>query len=109
VHRYSEAIESVRSKLAAEAKAFFTPGPRMVDEFECVFSVLLAIILGHLLGAKNISWAAFSGFMVMRGHVFESLRRGILRIAGTVGGAAIAVAIFPIVAPYPFARLRHWP
>jgi uncharacterized membrane protein YccC len=103
VHRYSEAIESVRSQLAAEAKAFFTPGPRMVDELECVFSVLLAIVLGHLVGAKNISWAAFSGFMVMRGHVSESLRRGILRLAGTVGGAALAVAIFPIVAPYPFA------
>jgi uncharacterized membrane protein YccC len=98
-----ETITSVCDQLAAEAKAFLTPGPRMVDEIECVFSVALAIVLGHLIGAKNISWAAFSGYMVMRGHVSESLRRGILRIAGTAGGAAIAVASFPIVASNPFA------
>ena len=97
------AIENVRSQLAAEANAFLTPGPRMVDEIECVLSVLLAIVLGHLIGATNISWAAFSGYMVMRGHVSESLRRGILRIAGTAGGATVAVAIFPILAHNPFA------
>jgi uncharacterized membrane protein YccC len=96
-------MASLRDQLAAEAKAFLTPGQRMVDEIECVFSVALAIVLGHLVGAQNISWAAFSGFMVMRGHVSESLRRGILRILGTAGGAAIAVASFPLVAQNPFA------
>jgi uncharacterized membrane protein YccC len=103
VHDGHEAIASVRSRLAAEAKSFLTPGPRMVDEIECVLSVLLAIVLGQLVGAKNISWAAFSGFMVMRGHVSESLRRGILRIVGTVAGAAIAVAIFTMAGSNPFA------
>jgi uncharacterized membrane protein YccC len=100
VHR---AIESARSQLADEARAFLTPGPRMVDELECVLSVLLAIILGHLVGATNISWAAFSGYMVMRGHVSESFRRGVLRILGTFLGAALAVAIAPFVAERPFA------
>lgn len=103
MHRCRETIERVRGQLADEAKAFLTPGPRMVDELECVLSVLLAIILGHLVGATNISWAAFSGYMVMRGHVSESLRRGLLRILGTTAGAAIAVAIFPILASSPFA------
>jgi uncharacterized membrane protein YccC len=103
VYRCYEAIKSVRELLAAEAKDFITPGPRMVDEIECVLSVLLAIVLGHLVGAKNISWAAFSGYMVMRGHVSESLQRGILRIIGTAGGAAIAVVSFPIIALSPFA------
>jgi len=103
VHPGNDAIERVRRQLVEGAKAFLTPGPRMVDEIECVFSVLLAIVLGHLVGAKNISWAAFSGYMVMRGHVSESLRRGILRIAGTTGGAAIAVVSFPLVALSPFA------
>src|ERR1700753_2021490 len=90
-------------QLVAEARAFLTPGPRMVDEIECVLAVLRAIILGHLVGAKNISWAAFSGYMVMRGHVSESLRRGVLRIAGTAGGAAIAVVSFPLIGASPFA------
>ena len=97
------AIESVRSQLADEAKALVTPGPRMVDELECVLSVLLAIILGHLVGATNISWAAFSGYMVMRGHVSESFRRGVLRILGTITGAALAVAIYPLVLVNPLA------
>jgi uncharacterized membrane protein YccC len=74
----------------------------MVDELECVLSVLLAIVLGHLVGAINISWAAFSGYMVMRGHVSESFRRGVLRILGTILGAALAVAIYPFVAENPF-------
>jgi uncharacterized membrane protein YccC len=95
--------ESVRDQLAAEAKAFLTPGPRTVDEIECVLSVALAIVLGHLVGAQNISWAAFSGYMVMRGHVSESFRRGILRILGTGAGAVAAVMISPITALHPLA------
>jgi uncharacterized membrane protein YccC len=78
-------------------KAVFTPGPRMIDEIECVASVLLAIVLGHLADVQNISWAAFSGYMVMRGHVSESLWRGVLRIMGTVAGALLAYVIVPQV------------
>jgi Fusaric acid resistance protein-like len=103
VHRCREAIAVARDQLATETKAFVTPGPRMVDEIECVLSVLLAIILAHLLGARNISWAAFSGYLVMRGHVRDSLRRGTLRIVGTSAGAAIAVVTFPFIALNPIA------
>ena len=85
------------TRLAAATRAFLTPGPRMVDELECAASVLLAIGLGHLAGAQNISWAAFSGYMVMRGHVAETLARGALRIAGTVLGAGLALALVPRV------------
>src|ERR1700743_857130 len=101
VQRRRDAIKELLEQFAAAAKAFVTPGPRMVDEIECVLSVLLAIVLGHLIGATNISWAAFSGYMVMRGHVSESLRRGLLRILGTVCGAAVAVMIFPLLVPNP--------
>ncbi|MBE7220136.1 MAG: FUSC family protein [Caulobacteraceae bacterium] len=79
-----------------------TPGPgrprafdaaRRVDALECVASVLLAIALAHLIRAETVSWAAFSGYMVMRGHVLDSLRRGVLRIGGTLVGAGAAVAL----------------
>ncbi len=63
---------------------------RHVDEIECVLSVLMAIVLAHLLGASNVSWAAFSGYMVMRGHVLDSFSRGVRRILGTAVGAAAA-------------------
>ncbi len=77
------------SRLVGATRAFLTPGPRMVDELECVCSVLLAIGLGRLAGAQNISWAAFSGYMVMRSHVAESLMRGTLRI---IGAACVLVS-----------------
>jgi uncharacterized membrane protein YccC len=73
----------------------------MVDELECVASVLLAIAFGHLSGAHNISWAAFSGYMVMRGHVSASFLRGLLRIAGTGLGAGLALAVTPHVLESP--------
>jgi uncharacterized membrane protein YccC len=84
------------TRLARGARSFLTPGPRMVDELECVASVLLAIAFGRLAGVSNVSWAAFSGYMVMRGHVTESVTRGGLRILGTVLGAAMALALTPI-------------
>jgi uncharacterized membrane protein YccC len=86
-----------RRRFAAEAKALVVPGPRMVDEIECVASVLLAIVLGHLADVQNISWAAFSGYMVMRGHVSESVVRGVLRVIGTVAGALLALGVVPLI------------
>ena len=68
---------------------------RRVDAIECVVSVLLAIALAHWTGARNVSWAAFSGYMVMRGHVSETLLRGLLRIVGTGVGAALALLLVP--------------
>ncbi|WP_442681177.1 FUSC family protein [Sphingomonas sp. ASY06-1R] len=69
---------------------------RRIDEFECVASVLLSILFAHLIGASNVSWAAFSGYMVMRGHAAESLLRGVLRIIGTAAGAALGLALTPL-------------
>jgi uncharacterized membrane protein YccC len=73
------------------------PGPRLVDEIECASSVLLAIALAHLIHAQNVAWAAFSGYMVMRGHVSDSLLRGALRILGTAVGAGLALLVVPAV------------
>ena len=77
--------------------ASFSEPRRLVDESECVASVLVAILFAHLIGASNVSWAAFSGYMVMRGHVAESLLRGVLRIVGTAAGAALGLALTPFV------------
>jgi uncharacterized membrane protein YccC len=88
-------------RLRQGAATFVTPGPRMVDELECAASVLLAIAFGHLAGAKNISWAAFSGYMVMRSHVSATLARGFLRIAGTGLGAMLAIWLTPLIVQDP--------
>ncbi|MDI1294454.1 MAG: FUSC family protein [bacterium] len=79
---------------------------RTVDELECVLSVLCAILLAHGIGATHVSWAAFSGYMVMRGHAAETLTRGALRIAGTVAGGLMALASAPrILDQWPLAAL----
>jgi uncharacterized membrane protein YccC len=69
----------------------------LVDELECVLSVSLAIVIAHLVGAQNISWAAISAYMVMRSHVSDSLLRGTLRILGTAFGAGLALLVVPAV------------
>lgn len=58
--------------------------PRRLDIVEHVLSVLLAIQVAHMLGAANINWAAFTRYMVLRGHLADTLARGVLRIAGTL-------------------------
>ncbi|MCB2077012.1 MAG: FUSC family protein [Novosphingobium sp.] len=72
----------------------------MVDEFECLFSVMLAIVLAHLIGAETVYWAAFTAFVLMRGQFSETLLRGFLRLVGTAIGAAIALAIVPYAARF---------
>ncbi|MCA6121431.1 FUSC family protein [Bradyrhizobium sp. WSM 1704] len=50
--------------------------------------MLLAILFAHAICVANVSWAAYSGYMVMRGHVAESTLRGVLRFLGICAGAA---------------------
>lgn len=68
-----------------------TSKARLFDEIEAVLSVLLAIAAAHLIGIRNVGWAAFSGYMVMRSHVADTFGRGALRVAGTAAGALLAV------------------
>ncbi len=81
--------------LASEARTLLHPSPRLIDEGECAVSVLIAIVFAHWLGAEHVSWAAFSGYAVMRGHVAETLLRGMLRIIGTTIGAGLALILVP--------------
>jgi uncharacterized membrane protein YccC len=87
----------LRDQVKRELRNLFSLDARLVDELECSLSVLLAILFAHMLGAANVSWAAYSGYMVMRGHVAESALRGMLRILGTCVGAGLAVALVPLV------------
>ncbi len=84
-------------KIAEELRSLGKPGPRLIDEVECVLSVLLAIAFAHALGAQYVGWAAFSGYAVMRSTLPESLMRGTLRIAGTAAGAVVALLLAPLV------------
>ncbi|WP_341676697.1 FUSC family protein [Niveibacterium sp. SC-1] len=80
-----------------DLRAWPERGPRLVDELECVVSVLLAIAFAHALEVRHVGWAAFSAYMVMRSHVWQSFKRGGLRVIGTAAGAAAAWALAPLV------------
>lgn len=82
-------------------RTFLTPGPRMVDELECVASILLAITFAHLIGARSVAWAAFTALVLMRGHVSQTLARGGLRLVGTGLGAGLALLVVPQAAGSP--------
>jgi len=69
------------------------PWPRLLDEIEAVLAVLLAIAFAHLLKVDHVSWAAFSGYMVIRSQLGMSLTRGTLRVMGTFFGAILAWAV----------------
>ena len=64
---------------------------RIVDELECVASILLAIVFANALGAEMVAWAAFSAFVLMKGPVTETLLRSCLRMIGTLLGASLAI------------------
>lgn len=66
---------------------------RLLDEAETLLSVLLAIAMAHYLRVENVGWAAFSGYMVMRSSLHDSVYRGGLRIIGTAAGAMAAAVL----------------
>ncbi|MGM4924955.1 FUSC family protein [Tardiphaga sp. 804_B3_N1_9] len=94
-------LSRIARAFGTEMRSLPIPGPRMIDEAECICSVLLAIVLSHAIGAENVGWAAFSGYMVMRSHVAESFTRGILRVIGTLAGAGLALAAAPLLLRQP--------
>lgn len=91
-------VRAITGPVRSELRTFFTPGPRMIDEVECVASIMLAILLAHLIGAKTVSWAAFTALVLMRGHVSETLTRSVMRIVGTAVGAGLALLVVPYAA-----------
>jgi len=81
--------------LARDFRPWPQIGARFVDEAECLVAVLLAIAVSHLLGIRNVGWAAFSAYIVIRGSLGESLRRGSLRVLGTGAGVSLAWLLAP--------------
>ncbi len=58
-------------------------------------SVALATAIGLAVHVEETLWAAISGFMCSQATAPASLQKGVLRIAGTVGGAGLALLLSP--------------
>src|SRR5215813_3138105 len=95
------ALRPIPSALSRELQSLTLHGPRARESLKAVLSVLLAVTAASLLRLDDLSWAAFSGYMVMRADVTETIPRGLMRIAGTVGGALVGLVLAPVVADAP--------
>ncbi len=90
--------DTLRLRLVREIRSLATPGPRMADELACVASVLLAVVLAHWAGARMVSWAALSALILLKSDTAETLRRGVMRMVGTLIGAGLALVLVPLAA-----------
>jgi uncharacterized membrane protein YccC len=96
-----EVLRPIPTAFLREIGALTLYGPRAREPLKAVLSVLLAVSIATALRLDDLSWAAFSGYMVMRANISEALPRGLMRIAGTVGGAIIGLSMAPFVADAP--------
>ena len=96
-----EALRSIPGGVIGDLRRLTLHGAGARGPFRAVLSVLLAVTVSDALELDDLSWSAFSGFMVMRADVAESLARGTLRVAGTIGGAAVGLVVAPAIADDP--------
>lgn len=55
--------------------------------------ILLAVTIAHLIGLENPAWAGISVVRVFQNDSHSTLRRGVQRVFGTVGGGLIAYGL----------------
>jgi uncharacterized membrane protein YccC len=95
------ASRPIPAALVRELRSFSLHGPRAKEGLKAVLSVLLAVSVATVLNLDDLSWAAFSGYMVMRGSAAETIPRGLMRIAGTCGGALLGLLLAPQASDNP--------
>ena len=97
-----DALRPIPGAFIRELRALTLHGPRAREPLKAVLSVLLAVTVAAILRLDDLSWAAFSGYMVMRADIAELIPRGLMRTAGTIGGALVGLLLAPTVADTPF-------
>jgi uncharacterized membrane protein YccC len=60
---------------------------------QAVVATGAAMVVARLLNVDHSNWVFWTAFVVIAGSTGESLRKMMLRVAGTVGGATIGVAL----------------
>ena len=96
-----DVLRPIPAGLFRDIRTLTLRGAGAREPLKVVLSVLLAVTLADALELDDLAWAAFSGFMVMRSDVSESTRRGLMRILGTLGGAAFGIVLAPAIVDNP--------
>jgi len=80
---------------AQELREIRLDAPHSRQCMSAALSVALSVAIALVLHMDEVWWAAISGFMSSQATRPGSIRRSILRIAGTAGGAALALLAAP--------------
>ena len=97
-------LREIAGALTAELRSLEPGGRRGTDALAAALSVALAALAALILHSDEPWWAAVSAWMVTRSSFAAALSRGVMRIAGSTVGAAIAVIVLGWFAyqPLPF-------
>src|SRR5271155_594434 len=97
-------LRGIVGALGPELRSLEPAGPRGTEALAAALSVAVAALAALVLHSDEPWWAAISAWMVTRSSLAVALSRGIMRIIGSVAGAAIAVIILGLFAydPLPF-------
>jgi uncharacterized membrane protein YccC len=96
-----DVLRPIPAGLFRDIRTLTLRGAGAREPLKAVLSVLLAVTLADALELDDLAWAAFSGYMVMHADVSVAARRGLMRVAGTLSGAAFGVVLAPVIADQP--------
>ncbi|HYP85990.1 FUSC family protein [Variovorax sp.] len=97
------ALRELGTGLRAEARGWRWRHSRNLEALRPVVSVALAVAACHALRLPDSWWGAITAFTVMQASGAASLYRGVLRVLGTIAGAALAWWLGPLLAHHSWA------
>ena len=86
-------LREIPGALAAELRALEWSGRRGQEAAEAAASVTLALLAALALHSDEPWWAAISAFMVTRAAPAVAVSRAIMRVAGSIVGAVVALVV----------------
>jgi uncharacterized membrane protein YccC len=86
-------IADVLSALGREVREIDVGEARARQASVAALSVMLSVTIAQWLHFDEVWWAGISGFMSTQATRPASIERGVLRVAGTVVGAAVALVM----------------
>jgi hypothetical protein len=95
------------SKTASEEAGRFGLPPNVRIALQMGVAVTIALVLGDQLDQKRWYWAVIAAFVTFMGahNAGEQLRKGTLRVIGTVAGVLVGALSAHLVGPHLFAAL----